>query len=173
MIINLAAAARIVFGRLAALLAMQAPGVVSRRAQMLKNGKAQIFAVLLAVGLLVCACGQATAAVRIEGQVEAGGGAVAKSTVTLWAASANAPARLAQTETGADGGYIISVNQVPSGAVSLYLIASGGVPAVNQPGGNNPTIALIAVLGSKPAARGGPHPDAGPASGGADPAITG
>src|SRR5271169_3637116 len=153
MIINLAAAARIVFGRLAALIAMQAPGVVSRRAQMLKNGKAQIFAVLLAVGLLVCACGQATAAVRIEGQVEAGGGAVAKSTVTLWAASANAPARLAQTETGADGRYIISVNQVPSAAVSLYLIATGGVPAVNKAGGDNPAIALMAVLGNKPAAR--------------------
>src|SRR5271170_7314426 len=153
MIINLAAAAKIVFGRLAALIAMQAPGVVSRRAQMLKNGKAQIFAVLLAVGLLVCACGQATAAVRIEGQVEAGGGAVAKSTVTLWAASANAPARLAQTETGADGRYIISVNQVPSAAVSLYLIATGGVPAVNKAGGDNPAIALMAVLGNKPAAR--------------------
>ena len=153
MIINLAAAARIVFGRLAALLAMQAPGVVSRRAQMLKNGKAQIFAVLLAVGLLVCACGQATAAVRIEGQVEAGNGPVAQSTVTLWAASANAPVRLAQAQTGADGRYAISVQTVPGDAVILYLVATGGVPTVNKAGKNNPAIALMAVLGGTPPAK--------------------
>src|SRR5271155_2460798 len=153
MIINLAAAARIVFGRLAALLAMHAPGVVSRRAQMLKNGKAQIFAVRLAVGLLVCACGQATAAVRIEGQVEAGNGPVAQSTVTLWAASANAPVRLAQAQTGADGRYAISVQTVPGDAVILYLVATGGVPTVNKAGKNNPAIALMAVLGGTPPAK--------------------
>ena len=153
MIINLAAAARIVFGRLAALIAMQAPGVVSRRAQMLKNGKAQIFAVFLAVGLLGWTCDPAAAAVRIEGQVEAGNGPVAQSTVTLWAASANAPVRLAQAQTGADGRYAISVQTVPGDAVILYLVATGGVPTVNKAGKNNPAIALMAVLGGTPPAK--------------------
>jgi hypothetical protein len=109
---------------------------------MLKNGKAQIIATLMAVGLLGWANGPAAAAVRIEGQVQVGGGPVAKSMVTLWAASAGAPSRLAQTETGADGRYVISAIQSPGGAVSLYLIATGGVPAVNKAGGNNPAIAF-------------------------------
>jgi hypothetical protein len=120
---------------------------------MFSNGKAYIIAVIMAVGMLGWACGPAAAAMRIEGQVQAGGGAVARSTVILWAASAGAPARLAQAQTDADGRYVISVGQVPSGAVSLYLIATGGVPAVNKAAGNNPAIALIAVLGGKPAAR--------------------
>jgi hypothetical protein len=120
---------------------------------MLKNGKAHIIAMLLAVGLLGVAFDPAAAAVRIEGQVQAGGGAVTGSTVTLWAAGANTPAQLAQATTGADGRYVISVEQVPGGAVSLYLVATGGVPAVNTAGGNNPAIALIAVLGSEPPAR--------------------
>jgi hypothetical protein len=120
---------------------------------MLKNGKAHIIAILLAVGLLGVAFDPAAAAVRIEGQVQAGGGAVTGSTVTLWAAGTNTPAQLAQATTGADGRYVISVEQVPGGAVSLYLVATGGVPAVNTAGGNNPAIALIAVLGSEPPAR--------------------
>jgi hypothetical protein len=70
---------------------------------MLKNGKAHIIAMLLAVGLLGVAFDPAAAAVRIEGQVQAGGGAVTGSTVTLWAAGANTPAQLAQATTGADG----------------------------------------------------------------------
>jgi hypothetical protein len=109
-----------------------------------------------AAGLLLAATpglvGPAAAAVRIEGQVEAGGGPIAKSTVTLWAASPGAPSRLAQTETGADGRYVISVEQVPQGEITLYLVATGGVAAVNQAGGNNPAIALLAVLGEKPPA---------------------
>ena len=116
-------------------------------------GKPRTIALLIAFGLLGFAPGLAAAAVRIAGQVEAGGGPVAKSTVTLWAASANAPARLAQTQTGIDGRYVISVNQVPGGDASLYLLATGGQPAANKAGGDNPAIALMAVLGSKPAGR--------------------
>ena len=43
------------------------------------------------VAALGAASGAADAAVRIDGQVQAGGGAVAGSTVTLWAASAGEP----------------------------------------------------------------------------------
>src|SRR4051794_7817451 len=85
----------------------------------------------LAVGLLTLlgVCCPAEAALRIQGQVEAGHGAVAGSTVSLWAASADAPVRLAQTQTDADGRFVVSVDQTPSGAPVLYLVASGGTPA--------------------------------------------
>src|SRR6516162_6202389 len=45
----------------------------------------------------------AFAADKINGQVWAAGGPVAGSTVTLWAAGADAPRQLAQTRTGPDG----------------------------------------------------------------------
>ena len=62
------------------------------------------------IGVMLGALGGAAeAAVRIEGKVEIGGGAVAGSTVSLWAASADAPARLAQVKTDADGGFVVSV----------------------------------------------------------------
>jgi hypothetical protein len=119
---------------------------------MIKNCKVVIMAMLLAVGLFGWACSPAAAAVRIEGQVQAGGDPVAQSTVTLWAASANAPRRLAQSRTGADGRFMVRTEQSPAANTSLYLVATGGIPAVNKAGGNNPAIALLAVLGGKPPA---------------------
>ena len=107
-------------------------------------------------GLLLAAipglAGPAAAAVRIEGQVQAGGGAVARSTVSLWAASADAPARLAQVDTGTDGGFVISTDQTPSAGTVLYLVSNGGEPSINKTTGNNPAIALMAVLGNRPPA---------------------
>ncbi len=115
---------------------------------MFKGDKAQVTAMLLAVGLVSAALSPATAAaVHIEGQVQIGGGALAGSTVSLWAASADAPARLAQVQTDADGRFAVSVDATPSGASSLYLVASGGTPAVNKAGGDNKAIDLLAVLG--------------------------
>jgi hypothetical protein len=35
----------------------------------------------------------------------------------------------------------------------MYLVATGGVPAANEAGGNNPAIVLLTVVGSKPPAR--------------------
>ena len=52
------------------------------------------FVLLIVAGLLGWVSSPAEAAVRIEGQVQAGGKAVAGSTVSLWAASSNAPAHL-------------------------------------------------------------------------------
>ena len=92
----------------------------------------------------------AEAAVRIEGKVEIGGGAVAGSTVSLWAASADAPSRLTQVTTDADGGFVVSVEATPTGASSLYLVASGGTPAVSKAGGDNKEIDLLVVLGNDP-----------------------
>jgi len=117
---------------------------------MIKIGKALIIATLVAVGLFGWTYGPAAAAVRIEGQVQVGGGPVAETTVTLWAASATAPRQLAQTETGADGRFMVQSEQSPGGDTSLYLVANGGQPAANKAGGNNPAIALMAVLGGNP-----------------------
>src|SRR6516225_3757025 len=92
----------------------------------------------------------AFAADKINGQVWAAGGPVAGSTVTLWAAGADAPRQLAQTRTGPDGRFALSGDG--KGAV-LYLIAKGGRPAASKASGDNPALALITVLGSKPPAR--------------------
>ena len=106
----------------------------------------------MAFGLLECATGAADAAVRIEGQVRIGGGAVAGSTVTLWAASVGAPMRLAQVQTDADGQFAVSADQTPSGASSLYLVASGGTSAADKAGGDRQGVDLLAVLGDNPPA---------------------
>src|ERR1700685_2358853 len=91
----------------------------------------------------------ANAAENINGRVLGAGAPIANSTVTLWAASEGPPKRLAQTRTGADGRFAISAAEAPGNDSSLYLIAKGGTPAANKANGDNPAIALIAVLGSK------------------------
>jgi hypothetical protein len=52
---------------------------------MFKLHRAHTATLLLALGVLGSECGPAAAAVRIEGQVQAGGGGIANSSVTLWA----------------------------------------------------------------------------------------
>jgi len=103
------------------------------------------------VGFLGFVCGAADAAVRINGQVQAGGGAVANSTVTLWAGSAGDPRQLAQAKTSDDGSFSLSADETPAPGMSLYLVAMGGVASVNRAGGDNPALAFLAVLGSAPA----------------------
>src|ERR1700683_1855445 len=93
----------------------------------------------------------AHAADSIEGQVLGGGAPIAKSTVTLWSASADAPKQLAQTQTGDDGRFTLSAEGLSDGI--LYIVAKGGEPAANNGGGNNPAIALISVLGNKAPAK--------------------
>ena len=117
---------------------------------MIEIGKASIAAVLAMCGLFGSACSPAAAAVRIEVQVQAGGGAVANSTVTLWGASAGEPKQLAQTQTSSDGHFQLATDETPGADVSLYLIAKGGHATVKTGGDNNPAIALLTVLGSAP-----------------------
>ena len=120
---------------------------------MLKIDKAHIAVPLLTAGLLGYACGHAAAAVRIEGRAEAGGGPLAKSTVTLWAASASEPKQLAQTKTGSDGRFQLHAGETPGKDVVLYLVAKGGEATVNKGVGDNPAITLMTVVGSKPPAK--------------------
>ena len=105
----------------------------------------------LASAILITA-GAASAADSIQGQVLGAGAPIAKSTVTLWSASANAPKQLAQTQTGDDGRFAVSVEGSRSEGSSLYLVARGGEPTAHKGSGDNPAIALISVLGSKPPA---------------------
>jgi hypothetical protein len=69
--------------------------------------------------------------------------------VTLWAASDGAPRQLGKARTGADGRFTLKA----TGSGVLYLVARGGHPAASKVGGDNPAIALLTVIGSKPPAR--------------------
>jgi hypothetical protein len=104
----------------------------------------------LAVSSLILA-GRAFAADSIKGQVLGGGAPIAKSTVTLWEASADAPKKLAETKTKDDGRFEVRAKGAHGNAI-LYLVASGGEPTANKGSGDNPAIALLTVLGSKPPA---------------------
>ncbi len=100
--------------------------------------------------LALIAVAPAFAADSIEGQVLGAGAPIAKSTVTLWSASADAPKQLAQTQTGDDGRFTLSAEGSPDSI--LYIVAKGGEPTANKGGGDNSAIALISVIGNKPPA---------------------
>ena len=106
--------------------------------------------VVMALGVVVLLSGAADAAVRIDGQVQAGGGPVANSTVTLWAGSAGEPRQLAQAKTADDGSFALNTDATPGPGESLYLIAKGGVASVNKGAGDNPALAFLSVLGGAP-----------------------
>jgi hypothetical protein len=68
------------------------------------------------------------AADTIGGQVLGAGAPIAKSTVTLWSASADEPKQLAKAQTDDDGGFTLSFEGSNRGAGVLYIIAKGGAP---------------------------------------------
>jgi hypothetical protein len=107
--------------------------------------------VLLAVGMLTLAS-SAFAADQVAGQVLADGAPVAGSTVTLWAAGPGEPSRLGSSKSGPDGKFTVKGGPRAAGAV-LYLVAAGGAPTLRKGSGENPAIALLAVLGTKPPAK--------------------
>jgi hypothetical protein len=77
---------------------------------------------------------QSAAAEPLTGRVNAGGGPVAGSAVTLWAAGQGAPTQISQTRTGDDGGFSLDVDAPKAGGTS----------------GPNPAIAFMATLGTAP-----------------------
>jgi hypothetical protein len=95
----------------------------------------------------------APAMAALSGQVLGGGAPIALSTVTLWSASAGAPKQLAQVRSGADGRFAFGSARAPDKDAVWYLVAQGGQPTANKAAGNNPAIAMMTVLGSKPPAR--------------------
>jgi hypothetical protein len=118
------------------------------------------------VGITLLFAGTAFAADSIKGQVLGGNAPIAKSTVTLWEASADAPKQISQTKTTADGRFQLSTAGVRGSSIPykgqrsgttaptwmhtdaiLYLVAMGGESNASKAGGDNPAIALITVLG--------------------------
>src|SRR5262249_35846878 len=112
------------------------------------------FGVLVAFSAVAAAStegfAQQGSGVLIEGQVQAGGGPLANSTVTLWAASAGEPRQLAQARTSNDGRFELGSQETLGADVILYVVAKGGETAVDTSAGDNPAAALIAVLGNMP-----------------------
>jgi hypothetical protein len=93
------------------------------------------------------------AADRVNGQVLGGGAPITRSTVTLWEASVGAPKKLAETKTDEHGRFEIRSAATRSGDTTLYITASGGEPTAHKGSGDNPAIALLAVLGNKTTTR--------------------
>jgi hypothetical protein len=115
------------------------------------------FCVLVVFGAVTAAStegfAQQRSRVRIEGQVQTGGGPLANSTVTLWAASAGEPKQLVQTKSGSDGRFELRAADTPGKDVVLYVVAKGGIATVNKGSGDNPATALLTVLGNQPPAK--------------------
>ena len=57
-----------------------------------------------------------------------------------------------QTKTDNEGRFEVRTAGAPADS-SLYLVATGGIPAAHKAEGNNPAIALLAVVGSRPPSR--------------------
>ena len=108
---------------------------------------------ILAIGATVMLIAGPACAQQIEGQVLGAGAPIANAKVTLFAASSDAPVQLSQTQSGPDGHFTLPSTRVPGGEIVLYLVATGGEPAANKGSGNNPKIALLAVLGPTPPAK--------------------
>ena len=107
---------------------------------------------LAVLSLPLALAGMASATDSIKGQVLGGGAPIAKSTVTLWEASAAAPKHLGQTKTNDDGRFEVRAKGASKDGI-LYLVATGGMPKASKASGDNPAIALLAVVGSNPPAR--------------------
>ncbi|HEY7395977.1 MAG TPA: hypothetical protein VH559_14080 [Gemmatimonadaceae bacterium] len=92
----------------------------------------------------------ASADAQIAGKVLGAGSPIVGSTVTLWAAGDSAPTRVAQTKSDAEGRFDFAVGASRPAHSVLYIIAMGGEPKAHGGAGDNPAIALLAVLGAEP-----------------------
>src|SRR5262249_44961860 len=88
-------------------------------------------------------------AAEISGTVQAANKPIAGATVTLYAASDAASAKLTETHSDQHGAFNLDAGQPASDTV-LYLVAKGGKPGVAASPVANDAIALLAVLGSTP-----------------------
>jgi len=70
--------------------------------------------------------------------------------VTLWAAGSGAPVKLAETKTGADGSFDLTMAGNRDDVGVLYLVAKHGEAMVGAGKGPNPAIMLMATLGTVP-----------------------
>src|SRR5215471_15828163 len=84
---------------------------------------------------------------KLAGCVQAAGKPIAGATVTLYAASTAAPAKLAEGKTDDQGAFKLDAGPA-TGETVLYLVAKGGTPKGAASKAANDAIALLAVLGS-------------------------
>ncbi len=112
----------------------------------MKNFPKLWFSILAIAATVTLLAGPASAQ-QIEGRVLGGGAPIANAKVALFAASSDGSVQLSQTQSGADGHFTLPSTRVPGGEIILYLLATGGEPTANKGSGNNPNIALLAVLG--------------------------
>src|SRR5262249_60344703 len=89
------------------------------------------------------------AADRLSGVVLGAGAPIADATVTLWAASAGAPAQLGRARTGANGRFTLAASAAPANHASLYVVATGGRAAGNRGADAHPADALLRVAGGE------------------------
>jgi hypothetical protein len=108
----------------------------------------QLRLVLLAVAAAIIIPGApASAQQQLEGRVLVADEPIASATVTLWAAGADAPVQVAQTQTGADGRFALNVPPA-AGNATVYLVAEGGTARAAASQGANDGITLMALLGT-------------------------
>src|SRR5215470_3474231 len=88
-------------------------------------------------------------AADVMGKVQGANSPIVGSTVTLYAASAGAPAQLAQATSDNKGRFKLSVSKIPGNSV-LYVVARGGTSNAAAAQVANNAIALLAVLGTTP-----------------------
>lgn len=101
---------------------------------------------LVAVGVIALA-NISTSVAELAGTVQMAGSPVTGSTVTLYAASTDAPTQLAQGKTDDDGAFKLETGKPPADSV-LYVIAKGGTTKAAAGKGPNEAIALLTVLGT-------------------------
>jgi len=89
---------------------------------------------------------------HVTGYVLSGRAPVERARVTLWAATADAPAQLDQATTGPDGHFTVETAASSAQDTSLYLTAVGGKSSADKTGGDNERMALMTVLGGTPPA---------------------
>jgi hypothetical protein len=86
----------------------------------------QCLTALVAAGVISLA-NISTLAAELAGTVQIAGSPITGSTVTLYAASTDAPTQLAQGKTDYDGAFKLETGEPPADSV-LYVIAKGGTP---------------------------------------------
>jgi len=84
-------------------------------------------------------------AAELAGTVQAAGGPIAGSTVTLFAAGTGAPTQLARGKSDDTGTFKLTYTGAPADSV-LYLVAKGGTPKAGK--GTSESPALVALLSS-------------------------
>src|SRR5215469_15364626 len=85
------------------------------------------FAIAVILAIMPALAERALAEANIKGQVLGAGTPISQSTVTLYAATAEEPRRLAETKTDSEGRFELRSNRVPAES-SLYLLVIGSKP---------------------------------------------